>query len=317
MIQDFSLWEFETYQRSWDICIVGSGINGLSTGISILEKRPDLNVLVIDRWFIPLGASTRNAGFSCFGSPSEILYDIATMGESSAISLVHKRWQGLQKLQKRLQHSNAQYETNGGYELFSRDGYEKVDSMISFLNDLMKDATGLAEVFRPVAIPDGIRNFDHAIYNPYEGQLHPGHMMEHLKKTYLQLGGHIYTGLQIDAIEDEQDKVILRSKLAIPLEAKQVVVTTNAFAKDLVGELDMTPARNHVMVTEPLEGLLWKGCFHFDKGFYYFRNIGNRILIGGARNTDMVSENTDQFGQNKIVINALENFLYEQQRLIR
>jgi hypothetical protein len=63
MQQDFSFWEFETYSREWDICIIGSGITGLSTGISLLEKNPQLQILVVDRWFIPLGASTRMPGF--------------------------------------------------------------------------------------------------------------------------------------------------------------------------------------------------------------------------------------------------------------
>ena len=116
MHQDFSIWEHETYHNYWDVCIIGSGISGLSTGISILERRPDIKVLVVDRWFIPLGASTRNAGFSCFGSPSEILEDIRQMGEPAAVSLVSKRWKGLKKLRSRLDLKYAQYETNGGYE---------------------------------------------------------------------------------------------------------------------------------------------------------------------------------------------------------
>ena len=96
MMQDYSIWEYQAYHSIWDVCIIGSGINGISTGISILEKKPDARVLIVDRWFIPLGASTRNAGFSCFGSPTEILHDISTMGEDAAKSLVLKRWQGLQ-----------------------------------------------------------------------------------------------------------------------------------------------------------------------------------------------------------------------------
>ncbi|MEO5905290.1 MAG: FAD-dependent oxidoreductase, partial [Saprospiraceae bacterium] len=65
MHQDFSIWEYDAYGKVWDVCIIGSGINGISTGISILEKSPETKVLVVDRWFMPLGASTRNAGFSC------------------------------------------------------------------------------------------------------------------------------------------------------------------------------------------------------------------------------------------------------------
>src|SRR5689334_8721722 len=118
MQQDFSFWEFETYSREWGVCIIGSGITGLSTGISLLEKNPQLQILVVDRWFIPLGASTRNAGFSCFGSPSEILHDIRKMGEETAVSLISKRWNGLLKLRARINTEYARYETHGGYEMY-------------------------------------------------------------------------------------------------------------------------------------------------------------------------------------------------------
>ena len=64
-------------------------------------------------------------------------------------------------------------------------------------------------------------------------------------------------------------------------------------------------------MTEPIPGLSWKGCFHHDKGFYYFRNIGNRILLGGARNTDFETEETDQFGQNPAILDSLKHFLYK------
>ncbi len=310
MIQDFSFWEFETFHRVWDICIIGSGITGLSTGISILEKKPETKVLIVDRWFIPLGASTRNAGFSTFGSPSEILVDVAQMGEEAAITLISKRWGGLQMLQKRLSGSNAQYATHGGYELFHEEEFEIIHSNLSYLNGLMEHATGKAVVFKPVNVPPGIQGFSRAINNSYEGELHPGFMMEHLKQLYLNLGGQIRTGYNVDCIDEEEGHVFLRNKVAFPVEAKKVILTTNAFVNELLPELDVHGARNHVIVTEPIKGLSWKGCFHYDEGFFYFRNVRNRILLGGGRNKDLLNENTDQFGQNQIITDVLEQFLY-------
>jgi gamma-glutamylputrescine oxidase len=311
MVQDFSFWEYETYHTRWDVCIVGSGINGCSTGIDILERNPAAKVLMVDRWFIPLGASTRNAGFSCFGSPSEILDDVSSIGEDAAINLINKRWNGLKKLRNRLENSNAQYETTGGYELYHTSEYETIYPRLPYLNDLMEEAIGIKEVFNPVIIPEGIRGFSNAINNSLEGQLHPGYMMEYLKQKYLELGGTLWTGLNIERIEDDGHHILLKSKLAIPVEARHVIVTTNAFVKDLLPDLDVHGARNHVLVTEPIPNLSWKGCFHYDKGFYYFRNVGNRILLGGARNRDFNTENTDHFGSNDIIVEALEDFLYE------
>src|SRR3990170_2873807 len=262
MIQDFSIWEYEAYHTTWDVCIIGNGINGVSAGISILERNPDIKILIVDRWFIPLGASTRNAGFSCFGSPSEIIDDISKMGEDAAVSLIEKRWAGLNKLKDRLQDSKTDYETNGGYELFHEDNFEKITSSIPYLNQLVQSATGLQNVFEFVNVPTGIKGFAKAIFNRYEGQLHPGHMMQHLTQKFIAAGGKIWTGLKVDNIEESSDHVALQSRVSLPVVAKKVIVSTNAFAAYLLPQLDVHAARNHVMVTEPIENLPWKGCFH-------------------------------------------------------
>jgi glycine/D-amino acid oxidase-like deaminating enzyme len=166
------------------------------------------------------------------------------------------------------------------------------------------------DVYQEVEIPLGIRGFDKAIFNRLEGQLHPGYMIQYLKEKFISMGGEIYTGIHLGHLEEQDDRVALHSRLSIPMEVKKVIVTTNAFARQLIPELEVNGARNHVLVTTPMPGLGWKGCFHFDKGFYYFRNIGDRILLGGARNRDLETENTNEFGYNPVIMEALERFLH-------
>lgn len=73
----------------------------------------------------------------------------------------------------------------------------------------------------------------------------------------------------------------------------------------------MHPARAQVLITEPIPGLDIKGTFHLDRGYYYFRNIGDRILFGGGRNLDFDGETTTEFGQTAIIQNQLEKLLRE------
>ena len=65
------------------------------------------------------------------------------------------------------------------------------------------------------------------------------------------------------------------------------------------------------MVTAPVKGLALKGTFHYDEGFYYFRNLGNRILLGGARNSALEEEATAEMITTGRIQQTLEQFLAE------
>jgi glycine/D-amino acid oxidase-like deaminating enzyme len=60
-----------------------------------------------------------------------------------------------------------------------------------------------------------------------------------------------------------------------------------------------------------VEGLKIRGCFHYDEGFYYFRNLGNRVLLGGARNKFLKEEETFAASTSAPVQEELEKFLKE------
>ena len=75
-IKDLSFWEKSLYFESLDFTIIGAGIVGLSTAIFLKEKFPGSKILILERGYLPSGASTKNAGFACFGSPTELLDDL-------------------------------------------------------------------------------------------------------------------------------------------------------------------------------------------------------------------------------------------------
>jgi cation diffusion facilitator CzcD-associated flavoprotein CzcO len=82
-IKDLSFWEKSLYFESLDFTIIGAGIVGLSTAIFLKEKFPRSKILILERGYLPSGASTKNAGFACFGSPTELYDDL------SKISVAH------------------------------------------------------------------------------------------------------------------------------------------------------------------------------------------------------------------------------------
>src|SRR6478752_6675204 len=95
-----SIWEKEKFFAPQDVIIAGSGFVGLWSAYYIKKKHPKAKVSIIDRGLIPTGASTRNAGFACFGSLSEVVYDGQAMGTDKMLQLVEMRYKGLERIQK-------------------------------------------------------------------------------------------------------------------------------------------------------------------------------------------------------------------------
>ena len=93
------------------------------------------------------------------------------------------------------------------------------------------------------------------------------------------------------------------------LDAKRLLFATNGYTSSLLENLDVKPARAQVLITSPIKELKIKGNFHFDRGYYYFRNVGNRLLLGGARNLDFEKETTTETEVTQKIQTALEKIL--------
>ena len=118
---NLSFWEKDTWFTDIDFTIVGSGIVGLNTALRLRERFPKSKILVLEKGMLPQGASTKNAGFACFGSISEIIDDLKSQTEQQVIDLVTKRWAGLTLLRKNLGDDAIDFKPYGGYELFLND----------------------------------------------------------------------------------------------------------------------------------------------------------------------------------------------------
>ena len=92
------------------------------------------------------------------------------------------------------------------------------------------------------------------------------------------------------------------------MNASNCIIATNGFAKKWI-EDDIHPARAQVLVTNEIDNLRVSGTFHYQKGYYYFRNIGNRILLGGGRNLDFKGETTETFETTPHIQKKLEELM--------
>jgi glycine/D-amino acid oxidase-like deaminating enzyme len=309
-----SFWERESLLAT-DVAIIGGGIVGLSVAASLAESNPKLKITVFERSVLSYGASTRNAGFACFGSLTEVLSDIEIMGTEAARELVFQRWIGLKITRQRLGDEAIGFEPNGGFELIrekEQPALQHIDEVNELLADFLPDyITDANDLLSPFGLkPDKTQQLVQMVD---EGQVDTGKLMASLERYVLSLGVIIRAGASVCNFHESGDSVVLtvndQSRGKLDFEAKQVVVCSNAFVRDLVPETDLHPGRGQVFATHPISNLPFKGNLHIDEGFYYLRSFGDRLIFGGARNFDFDTENTTVFKLNEQIHDHLEEYL--------
>lgn len=307
-----SYWEKQIYTKKADFIIVGAGLVGYSTALSLRLIFPRAVITILERGYLPSGASTKNAGFACFGSPTELLDDLKSMSEKEVMNILKMRWEGLQILRKRLGENTIDFEQNASFELFrtsEENIFEKSRAQLSYLNSFIEDAIGLKNTFQSVpsnSFP--FRSIIGIIKNKYEGQINTGKMMQKLHQMVVSQDINILFDTTVLSWEESSSVVKIATNHG-ELKAKKLLICTNGLVKNILPELPVEPARAQVLITKPLKNLNWKGTFHYDRGYYYFRNIDNRILLGGGRNLNFKGETTMSFDNTIQIQIALQQLL--------
>jgi glycine/D-amino acid oxidase-like deaminating enzyme len=295
-----------------DIVVIGGGIIGTSTAIELRERAPNTRVMMLERDIVPAGASSRNAGFACVGSASEILHDIRLLGPAAALDVIERRRRGLRLLRDRCGDAAIGLEEHGAYELFL-EHHPALDALDE-LNDLLRplfDGT-FFERRDDAILRCGFGRTRAMVHTPFEGTIHSGMMMQRLWQIAAARGVQIRTGVAVRGVDGERVEVETPAGMRT-VRAERIVIATNAWDVSVAGaeQEQFVPARGQVVVTSAIADLPFRGSFHFDEGFYYFRNVGDRVLLGGARNVDVEGEQTFDMGSSPVIQQRLEAVLRE------
>ena len=97
-----SYWERDTLGTQYDVILVGAGIVGLSAALSLYRLNPNFKLLILEKEPLSRGTSTRNAGFACFGSPSEILADLENRSPEMVFTTMARHISGLNMLRSQV-----------------------------------------------------------------------------------------------------------------------------------------------------------------------------------------------------------------------
>lgn len=233
-----SYWELQSITYEADVIIVGGGITGMSTAIELATTNPRLDIVVLEALTFGNLASTRNAGFACFGSVGELIDDLKVLERDQVADLVSMRYEGLQRLDERL--GQGVIEWTGGMEVYRSDGLEggKCLGALPDINDLVKYATGLEDTF--VASE---HQLDAGFLNPlsclnrHEGKLNPVEMMQRLGALARELGVKVYTGHVVTSYDADSHTLMVNGR---SWSYGQLAICNNSLATDFI-DIDVVP----------------------------------------------------------------------------
>jgi glycine/D-amino acid oxidase-like deaminating enzyme len=283
----FSFWEIKGWLTGLDAVVLGAGLVGINAALRLKERHPSWRIVVLDRSTFG-GASKRNAGFACFGSPSELLDDWKTLGAEATIDLVRMRWDGLLALRTAWGDRALGYRPCGAVEAFTDSVLmESCQAMLPELNDALEGIVGGA-AFQHSPSAWGMHGLAGVIHSPFEGDLDTAQLGHVLNRALHDASIPTFSGLDVELLEPtDSGWAVCTNHGVIP--TPRVLVATNAWAGDLL-KVDVKPVSNRVVVSQPLPSLSLKHTVHHDKGYVYAREVDGRLLIGGGRHWACDSE---------------------------
>jgi gamma-glutamylputrescine oxidase len=309
-----SLWE-DTLWQNCDIAIIGGGFLGMWTALRLKESSPHLQIHIYERDTFGLGASSRNAGFSCFGTVGELVSDSHTSSFEQAASVVADRYNGLQDILQfaRTYGINIDYEPSGGFEMLKEHEMDALRVHLPVVNEVLENTLGISGIFHTATMSELDLPFNSTysmIVNPHEGGVNSARILDGLEQVVQKLGVRVFHGMSVKTIEGNTLKLD-NGLREFETKANTVIVAMNSFANQLI-DVNVVPGRGQIIWCDNLD-LKFKGIFHFDEGFYYFRTVGdNQLIMGGARNLDMHTEESHDFCANEKIINHLLDFVHNE-----
>ena len=312
--EKISYWEQKTFFNDIDYIIIGAGIVGYSTALSLRKLSPTAKILILERGNLPSGASSKNAGFACFGSATELYSDLQLNDEEEVWNTVKKRWDGLQNLRLLIGDDNLKFQNLGSWDLITEkeiELYNRTVELIPQFNSKIEEITGEENVYTiddSVADKFGFKTIRTSIYNRLEGQIDTAAMNAEFYRQVINAGIQVLFGTEAIDVNSNENEAVVSTHFG-EICAKSIAICTNGFAAQFIHDEEILPARAQVIITKPIPNLHIHGTFHYDAGYFYFRNIDDRILFGGGRNLDIRGETTTEIITSTEIISHLKSLM--------
>ncbi len=292
-----------------EVCVVGGGLAGLSTALSLAER--NVSVALVEARRIGWGASGRNGGFLSPGFACDTASIVAAVGSDGARALYALSVEAVDRVKRRIRDYGiaCDLRETGGLKCWWLPDPDAARRE----RDYLADTTGRAVEFWP---RDKVREhftttrYHDALFFPNHNQFHPLNYALGVGRAIEAKGGRIFEDSPVTRLDlDGAEKTV--TTVGGQVRARTVVLACGGYIDGLQPTLSaaLQPIATYVMVTEPLgerqkevgrpEATVIDSRFDFD----YWRPLPDtRLLWGGGvsmRRTD--PPGLSQFMMNKLL----------------
>jgi len=273
-----------------DVEIVGGGVTGCSCALTLATA--GLRVRLHEARTVAGGASGRNGGFALRGGAMAYDEALSTLGVERARSLWELTERGLDAIEEL---AGDAFRQTGSLRLAADD--EELAEIESEYQALKRD--GFAVEWVPT-LPRQLQRFKGAFRHVPDGAIHPARWVRGLARQAAEAGAELREGSRVESLDQ--------------LEGSHVVLATDGYTHGLLAQLDavVRPIRNQVVVTEPLNELLFPFPHYARRGFDYWQQTPDRrLVVGGKRDADPKTELTGEEAVTPAIQERLESFVAE------
>ncbi|MEA2581602.1 MAG: hypothetical protein QOE83_2494 [Actinomycetota bacterium] len=280
-----------TTDRSADVVILGGGYVGMWTAWQLLQRRPGIDIAILEQDICGGGPSGRNGGFT-YGLWDDIESIVELFGRERGVDLCVKAEQSVEELR-------AWAEDHGADIWFRRGGHVGIstapaqDGAWDGMVDGVRRA-GFPERFVPLTadeVHEHCRSpvFRAGVFAERQSTIQPARLARALRRVLLEAGVRIYEGSPVSRFGAADPAVAETARGSI--RAAAAIIAVNAWAAQWKRfRRTIMPRGTYILLTAPapekLEAIGWTG----DEGIYDFRTAlrylrttnDGRIAFGAA-----------------------------------